>query len=723
LKKRLGKIANSQCDSQTDYKKFIPVVLLIGIVIIAIAIRIAYIIQAESIPIFKALAMDSEYFIAIGQEIARGNFAPDDAVYLNPFYPFFLGIIFFLFGNDTMYALVAQGIIDIINCVLIYFIAAMAFDRKAGLIAALLYAFYGLAIFYTGILLGPTLIMFFSLLMVLFFFLAEKIGKRFFFVIPGFIFGLLVLTRPNVILFLVFLMPWFLILKHKEAFQRSARAVLFFCLGLFLVMAASSMRNYVIMKTFSPFSIQGGLNFYIGNNPDATGRFMSAPGVSEAPVEQVKSAIRVAEKELGRPLKPVEASTYWLVKALRFLGSHPVNGFFLYLKKFLLFWSSEELPLNISYAHSKQLLPFFNFPFISFGLLAPFGLMGMLFMRGRGANTYLLLFYVLAYMMSIVIFFVSDRYRLPVVPFLCLFAGAGCMQLYQLSKERNKTPLLVLCGVTLLFYLLVNLNPGKPENEEIAMFHHNNLGHAYARAGRLEDAIIEYRKALSLDPAHAGVNYNMGTTLLKMGRMDAALSYFQKTLKLNPQHADALSNMGYIVMCRGHMHEAIQQFEAALAINPTVFDARMNMGVALMRIGKSEQALAQFRAALELNPSSAKAHVNMGKLFKQTGQASEAIEQYYQALEIDPELSAVHYNLGKSLRDQGFLEKAVEHYRKALAIQPNFIQAHQNIGLVLIKIGQTEEASKHFHKALEIEPNFIPARLMIEHMAHQKNEF
>ena len=69
---------------------------------------------------------------------------------------------------------------------------------------------------------------------------------------------------------------------------------------------------------------------------------------------------------------------------------------------------------------------------------------------------------------------------------------------------------------------------------------HNNLGQAYAKLGRADEAMAEYNTAASLDPTNAGLYYyNLGAILTNVGKLEEANAAFDKSIAADPTRADA----------------------------------------------------------------------------------------------------------------------------------------------------------------------------------------
>ena len=73
---------------------------------------------------------------------------------------------------------------------------------------------------------------------------------------------------------------------------------------------------------------------------------------------------------------------------------------------------------------------------------------------------------------------------------------------------------------------------------------HNNSGLALAEQGRLDDAVVSYRRALSLKPDYADAHYNLAGLLRRQGRLDEAAAHYAHTVRLRPDHAAAHNDLG-----------------------------------------------------------------------------------------------------------------------------------------------------------------------------------
>src|SRR5437764_4862348 len=128
------------------------------------------------------------------------------------------------------------------------------------------------------------------------------------------------------ILFLVPLYLTVILFKSSSNRERSLLAKLSAIAFLFLGIGAGTspcwIHNYFVARDPVFLSAHSGVNFWIGNNPLATGYPRFPPGLHAGQEVMLKESINVAEKAAGRPLKRSEVSAYWFAKAKAYIGHH-----------------------------------------------------------------------------------------------------------------------------------------------------------------------------------------------------------------------------------------------------------------------------------------------------------------------------------------------------------------------------------------------------------------
>jgi tetratricopeptide (TPR) repeat protein len=126
---------------------------------------------------------------------------------------------------------------------------------------------------------------------------------------------------------------------------------------------------------------------------------------------------------------------------------------------------------------------------------------------------------------------------------------------------------------------------------------HDELGAALEQKGQMEEAILEFREAVRLNPEFADLQYNLGVALGKKGQTDAAIRQFQEALRLKPDFAEAHNNLGNALRIKGQIGPAIRQFQEALRLQPGYADAHNNLRTALAMKSRIDGAIRQRQEA------------------------------------------------------------------------------------------------------------------------------
>ena len=236
-----------------------------------------------------------------------------------------------------------------------------------------------------------------------------------------------------------------------------------------------------------------------------------------------------------------------------------------------------------------------------------------------------------------------------------------------------------------------------------------NLGNAFAALGQLDQAATSYARVIALTPHSPQAHNNLGVVRREQGRLDEAAACFGRALEFDPDFPDAHNNLGNLFMAQKRLDEAAACYRQALALDPAFAEAHNNHGTLLMEQGRVQEAAACFRRAIALMPDFPEGHNNLGSALREQGQLDEAVACCHVALTLRPDFPEALYNLGNARREQGRLDEAVAAYTEALEARPDFAMAHNNLGVVLRRQGWLDQAVARYRRALECDPAFPEA--------------
>jgi len=643
-KQRGGSGTGRETTGWPDRKTYL--IALLAIVFLAMALRVGYVMEIRHQPYFSAPETDAAYYDDWARDLAGGRLG-EVPFFRVPFYPLLLGACYRLFGGGYLLPRLLQAVFSSLTILLLAELARRLAGRRAGLLAAAVLALHGLSIYFSGELLLTTLVIALDLGFLLAFLAAEE-GRPKLHLLSGLLLGLSVITRPTVMLAAPLGFLWILVRNRRRGAPvihglkpAAAPAALFF-LGVILPIIPVTLTNLLAGGEAVLLATQGGVNFHIGNNPEASGAHATLPLVG--PAWQREDARALAEQEMNRPLTAAEESSFYYRKGLAFVRSSPGRWLSLMLKKTALFWNRVETGSNRDYAFAARdsLILRLTFP-VGFALIGTFGLAGMIGLlaeRGRSRPDILFLaLFTVIYMAGVVIFFVNARFRMPVVPLLILF---GSVFILRTAPRLRRRPFPRLAVVLLAAAALVTWWPLGVTADDPA-FGHFSLGNAHLEQGSLPEARAAFTRALEERPGYPQAHLNIGITWFRAGNLAAAAAAFGEELRFHPDSEKAMYNLGVVSRDTGNDADAIRWLRRALAVKPWFGEARTTLAALLVRQGTAEvnrgrlpAALALFGEAVELDGSRPAYRYNFALALGQSGREDEALEQLRMALETDP---------------------------------------------------------------------------------------
>lgn len=240
---------------------------------------------------------------------------------------------------------------------------------------------------------------------------------------------------------------------------------------------------------------------------------------------------------------------------------------------------------------------------------------------------------------------------------------------------------------------------------------HSNLGNVLRDLKLPDEAVTSLLRALELKPDFAGAHNNLGNAYRDLGQNEQAMASYRRALEIEPDYAEAQNNLGNALGNAGRHGEAISYFQAALKLKPLYAEAHNNMGNIMRDLGRLEDAVSCYQTALRIRSEFSGAHENLGNTFLALGRLSDAAASLQRALEIGPGSALTYNSLGNIQKDLGQPKEAILSYQKALAIDPHFAGAHSNLGNVLKDLGQLGAAAECYQTALKIQPDLPQALL------------
>ncbi len=585
------------------------------VIAVALVLRLGHWIAVRSAPFVAQPVLDSAEYVRWAHAIAAGNWVGSAPFFQAPLYPYVLAVIFWLGGNLNAIYLV-QIAVAVAGLAALAAAGDRMLGRPHGLVAAVLGALYLPAVFHDVLIVKESFAT--ALVCVLLWLLArarEK-GSARAWLAAGVAIGVLSLLRENMLLVALFLLPLAFLPnagRGGEGGEGRARRVVplvALLVGIALPLAPVAARNAALGGGFLPTTFQGGVNFWIGNNPKADGTYRPIVPGKQIPMYERIDAERLAERAVGHHLDGAQVSSYWLDRALGWARRHPLDFLRLQVHKVALYFSPYEWPDTVDYYWMKTRSWVLALPGLEWGALVPLAAIGLLFSRRRWRVLFPVLLFELGWLVSTVAFFLFSRYRLPAAPGLWILAAVPLVAAARAWHARGRVEaVLAACGL-LVVWLLPYFGSFAPRRDLVEI----NLGRLAQEKGDVAAAKAHFEAAVVADPTAFVPHLDLGTIAARAGDFAAAVQRFREAVALQPTSDDAHADLGAALLASGDLAAAGPELDRALALNPDNLVALQNRAVLELKRRNDVAARADLERLLRLDPGNSWARKVLSRL-------------------------------------------------------------------------------------------------------------
>jgi hypothetical protein len=456
--------------------------------------------------------------------------------------------------------------------------------------------------------------------------------------------GVAAIVRPNVLLWGACVALW-IVARGGTPLRRRVRDAVLYALAAAAPILPITAYNAFVGHDRVLISTQGGVNFWIGNNPTSDGSTAIAPGTRPDWWGGYHDTVAQAEALEGRSLRPSEVSKHYARRAWSWIASEPWAALKHAAWKARLYWTDWELGNNQDEVFfAKEFGPIVRWLPFTFGVVAPLGILGWLLAARRWRELGPVWLFVPAWSASVIAFFVCARFRIPMIPALGVFAAHALVFALDRWRLRNFASLGVLGAALAILVLLVQAVPRQVDRTPALGLW--QLGVMRAQDGDLDAAIELYRRAIEANPRKEFPHRDLGLALVARGRPAEALSSLDEALRLSPGSSGALRGRVEALLALGRHLDAVAAANEFVRAVPLQSGAHYTLARALVAEAEGARRTTppavrdEFVRALDLAQSPDdvfNAAFALGELERLAGRPREAIPFYERALAARPE--------------------------------------------------------------------------------------
>ncbi|MEM9273913.1 MAG: condensation domain-containing protein [Cyanobacteria bacterium P01_F01_bin.143] len=246
----------------------------------------------------------------------------------------------------------------------------------------------------------------------------------------------------------------------------------------------------------------------------------------------------------------------------------------------------------------------------------------------------------------------------------------------------------------------------KLQSENVAIY--SKLGNSLLEKGDTKRAILNYQKALALNPqecADGELYQNLGVAFTRQQNWVEAIAAYTEAIRLQPQNAYLQYLMGQAQGAQDNFSATIVHYQKAIELGLEQFELYQDLGDALYQQKQLEQAKLAYQKATKLRPNESYNYDKLADIHDEQGDLAAMVNCLKKSLEISPDNAGAHATLGNTLFRLNRFSEAIIALQNAIVIDSQNSVVYLVLGHVQAELGNHQEAIAAYDKALKLQPD------------------
>jgi tetratricopeptide (TPR) repeat protein len=241
------------------------------------------------------------------------------------------------------------------------------------------------------------------------------------------------------------------------------------------------------------------------------------------------------------------------------------------------------------------------------------------------------------------------------------------------------------------------------------------MGLIALNAQQIDHAIAWFSRAIRQDPKPEYL-LAAGFALKQAGRLDNALAVFDKAVQLRPDDTELLKQLGGVLAALDRPADALAIYQHVLTLNSSHFEAAHASGVLLYQMQRFEEALAHFNLCNDAEPDHAATLFERARTLRALGRHDECLAVYYRLHAQSGDDPTICNNIGDALLGLDRHEEGLAWFERALKLRPDFVEVIVNKAFALFQLHRFDDAMTAYARATMLDPNDARSKWQLAHL-------
>ena len=613
--------------------------VLLGVFALAIVVRVVYGLEIRRSPIpelWRAADTDMSFFVAWGQIVAGGDWLTDRALHplfgwqrsigtladwnawyggktfhQAPLYPYLLAVLFRIVGSSLWSVYILQALGSAATAVLIAAITRRCIGTTAGLLAGVMAAVYGPLVFCDFVALRASLTVLLSAMAVWLLIRAQTSERGGWWLAAGVVMGLGFLLRPNAVVMLALALLGAAVL-HWGRWRELGTGCIGLIAGFAVCLTPLALRNVRVGAPPLSVSAVGASTFYIAN---AAG----APGTGWGITPRYPMVMRRTDGRLGPLAREAWASHDSIAGVIGLL-----------IAKLTATAHYFERANNANPYYAERFSALLRYGGLSFWIVMPLAVTGLVLTWPERRRLIWLYVAVLVPLATIVLFYQTSRFRLPMMVGLIPLAAAGVE--WMIVRRGNVAGwLLITAAMCVAVRWPADGDPPRVQARDLYVG-----ANVLSQVGRHEQAVAEARLAVERFPEAGLARLAILDALRAAGRIDQAAEACDQAIVALPDSLPILTARAEVLLDQRKVGPAIMTYRRVLRMNARHAPAAAGLARALAVPGPQRdmrRAVLLAAQAVRLAPGDAEIHETYANVLVAGGKPDQALAALREGLD------------------------------------------------------------------------------------------